>query len=76
MAAAALTAPPVAHAGPRWIIGRGVDLSLVIGSSAAGYAYLLLYAAMHVPITLSLVVLVGWARRHSHLRHCLANLLR
>src|SRR5580658_3613046 len=51
MAAVALTAPPVTRAGPRWIIGRGVDLSLVIGSSAAGYAYLLLYAAMHVPIT-------------------------
>src|ERR1700683_3469887 len=51
MATAVLTAPPVARAAPRWIIGRGVDLSLVIGSSAAGYAYLLLYAAMHVPIT-------------------------
>ncbi len=51
MAAVALTAPAVTRAGPRWIIGRGVDLSLVIGSSAAGYAYLLLYAAMHVPIT-------------------------
>ena len=35
-----------------WIISRGVDLSLVIGSSVAGYAYLLLYAAFHVPITL------------------------
>jgi hypothetical protein len=35
----------------RWIIGRGVDLTLVIGSAAAGYAYLLLYASFHVPIT-------------------------
>lgn len=49
--AAAFIAPPATRAEPRWIIGRGVNLSLVIGSSAAGYAYLLLYAAMHVPIT-------------------------
>ncbi|HWB83671.1 MAG TPA: hypothetical protein VG675_06000 [Bryobacteraceae bacterium] len=35
----------------RWIIGRGVDLTLVIGGSAAGYLYLLLYVALHVPIT-------------------------
>ena len=56
MAAAALTTNPDPRAGPytnspRWIIGRGIDLSLVIGSSAAGYVYLLLYVAMHVPIT-------------------------
>src|SRR6185312_3319948 len=50
MAAAALTAPNTRTA-PRWIIGRGVDLSMVIGSSAAGYLYLVLYVAMHVPIT-------------------------
>ena len=37
--------------GPRWIIGRGVDLSLVIGSALAGYVYLLLYVAFHVPIS-------------------------
>lgn len=35
----------------RWIIGRGVDLTLVIGSVAAGYVYLLLYAGFHIPIT-------------------------
>jgi hypothetical protein len=29
-----------------------VDLSLVIGSALAGYAYLLAYVALHVPITL------------------------
>src|SRR6204780_4577461 len=51
MAAAALIARPAASAQPRWIIGRGIDLSLVIGSSAAGYLYLLLYVALHVPIT-------------------------
>jgi len=33
----------------RWIIGRGVDLTLVIGSAAAGYLYILLFAAMRVP---------------------------
>ena len=50
MAAAAT----VVYAGParaRWIIGRGVDLSLVIGSALAGYGYVLLYAALHVPMT-------------------------
>ena len=35
----------------RWIIGRGVDLTLVIGSAVAGYGYLLLYGAFHVPIS-------------------------
>ncbi len=34
---------------PRWIIGRAVDLSLVIGSSTAGYVYLLLFTVFHVP---------------------------
>ena len=52
MAAAATT---VVFAGAkagasRWIIGRGVDLTLVIGSAFAGYGYLLLYGAFHVPI--------------------------
>lgn len=44
-------APPGAVRGI-WIISRGVDLSLVIGSALAGYAYLLLYTAFHVPIGL------------------------
>jgi hypothetical protein len=50
MATAAITAPPGAPVAPRWIIGRGIDLTLVIGSAAAGYLYLLLYCALHVPI--------------------------
>jgi hypothetical protein len=49
--AAPCVAPPGARAEPHWIIGRGVDLSLVIGSAGAGYLYLLLYVAMHVPIS-------------------------
>src|SRR5579871_245737 len=51
MAAATVPAPSVPKLHSRWIIGRGVDLTLVIGSAVAGYGYLLLYAAMHVPIT-------------------------
>ncbi len=52
MAAAAPTAaPPGARLASRWIIGRGVDLALVIGSPLAGYAYLLLDAALHVPFS-------------------------
>ena len=43
--------PGVAIQRPRWIISRGVDLTLVIGSAAAGYLYLLLYTAAHVPIS-------------------------
>jgi len=35
----------------RWIIGRGVDLALVSGSSLAGYLYVLLFAVGHVPIS-------------------------
>ncbi|HXB71844.1 MAG TPA: hypothetical protein VNY05_26640 [Candidatus Acidoferrales bacterium] len=35
----------------RWIISRGVDLSLVSGSVLAGYAYLLLYTVVHVKIS-------------------------
>src|ERR1044071_4767196 len=49
MAAAAHIAAP---APARWIIGRSVDLSLVIGSAAAGYLYLLLFAVFHVPISM------------------------
>jgi hypothetical protein len=53
MAAAAFAkAPSGAIFAPRWIIGRGVDLVLVIGSASAGYLYLLLYAGFHVPISL------------------------
>src|SRR6266496_5222874 len=48
--AAVATAP--AGMSPRWIVNRGVDLSLVIGSAFAGYVYLVLYTAMHVKITL------------------------
>lgn len=47
----AAIAQPLPRSEPRWIIGRGVDLSLVIGSGFAGYLYLLLYAALHVPIS-------------------------
>jgi len=36
----------------RWIISRGVDLSLVIGSSLAGYLYLLLHVVFQTPISL------------------------
>jgi hypothetical protein len=35
----------------RWIIGRGVDLTLVSGSSLAGFLYIFLYAVCHVPIS-------------------------
>jgi hypothetical protein len=51
-AVAGTVAPPRASLEPRWIIGRGVDLSLVIGSALAGYVYLGLYTALHVPISL------------------------
>src|SRR5437016_1899175 len=52
MAAAAYTATQsAARPASRWIISRRLDLSLVIGSSLAGYAYLLLFTALHVPIT-------------------------
>src|SRR5437016_8393282 len=56
MAAAAITGArgrsPGARWATRWIIGRSVDLWLVIGSALAGYAYLLLYRALHVKISL------------------------
>jgi hypothetical protein len=48
--AAVATAP--AGTSSRWIVNRGVDLTLVIGSAAAGYVYLLLYTALHVKISL------------------------
>src|SRR5690242_19815400 len=51
-AVAGTVAPPRASYEPRWIIGRGVDLTLVIGSALAGYVYLGLYTALHVPISL------------------------
>ncbi|HEX3746290.1 MAG TPA: hypothetical protein VHW09_20270 [Bryobacteraceae bacterium] len=51
-AVASMVAPSGAVRRNYWIISRGVDLSLVIGSALAGYAYLLLYAGLHVPITL------------------------
>jgi hypothetical protein len=35
----------------RWIVGRGVDLTLVIGSALAGYLYLVLHVAFHIPIS-------------------------
>jgi len=48
--ATAVIAPQVQRS--PWIVGRGVDLSLVIGSAAAGYLYLLLYVVFQVPISL------------------------
>ena len=51
-AVAPRVAPPGALRTDHWIISRGGDLSLVIGSAAAGYIYLLLYTGLHVPITL------------------------
>ncbi len=45
------TAALPTHLSTRWIIDRDVDLSLVIGSSLAGYLYLFLNLALHVPIT-------------------------
>ncbi len=44
----AAVATPAAAARPRWIISSRVDLSLVIGSSLAGYLYLALYVLLHV----------------------------
>jgi hypothetical protein len=48
----AAVAPAPAGPSPRWIVNRGVDLALVIGSAFAGYVYLLLYTALHVKISL------------------------
>ena len=51
MAAVAQSAAPApARPDSRWIISRGVDGVFVIGSALAGYVYLLLYAAVHIPI--------------------------
>jgi hypothetical protein len=50
MAAVASVQPPAARLRSPWIIGRAVDLSLVIGSAGAGYLYLLLYTLLRVPI--------------------------
>ncbi|MGH9675007.1 MAG: hypothetical protein ACRD44_17685 [Bryobacteraceae bacterium] len=50
MAAAALTSPvPAPRFLSRWIVGRGVDLTLVIGGSLAGYLYLLLFTVAQAP---------------------------
>jgi hypothetical protein len=51
-AVAPMAAPLRASRKSPWIISRTVDLSLVIGSALAGYLYLLLYTAFHVPVTL------------------------
>src|SRR5581483_9156532 len=51
---AAVASTPVLPGGridSRWIIGRGVDLALVIGSAAAGYLYVALFAAAHAPLS-------------------------
>ena len=42
-------AQPLARSESAWIIGRRVDLSLIIGSGVAGYIYLALYALFHLP---------------------------
>ncbi len=49
-AVASAPAVPGGRIDSRWIVGRGVDLSLVIGSAAAGYLYLFLFAALHAPM--------------------------
>ncbi len=50
MATATLIAPAAApRFEARWIVGRGVDLALVIGSALAGYLYLVLFTALQVP---------------------------
>jgi hypothetical protein len=50
-AAATMAAPLGARRYSPWIVSRGVDLSLVIGSAIAGYLYLALFAAFHAPIS-------------------------
>jgi hypothetical protein len=47
----AMAVAPPAPAKSRWIISRNVDLTLVIGSSLAGYIYLGLYSLLHIPIS-------------------------
>jgi hypothetical protein len=51
-AVAHMAAPSGARVSSRWIVSRNVDLSLVIGSSLAGYLYLLLFTIFQVPISL------------------------
>jgi hypothetical protein len=52
MAAVAQPAPPFARRlDARWIVSRSVDLTLINGSALAGYLYLFLFAAVHVPAT-------------------------
>ena len=50
-AVAQMVAPPSAIRPNHWIVGRGVDLTLVIGSALAGYVFLLCYTVFHVPVT-------------------------
>jgi hypothetical protein len=45
----AALAQPLARSEPGWIIGRRIDLSLIIGSGLAGYLYLALYTLLHLP---------------------------
>src|SRR6516165_11934582 len=42
-------AQPVSRIESPWIIGRRIDLSLIIGGSLAGYLYLLLFTVAHLP---------------------------
>jgi len=44
-------ASPTTRISTRWIVGRWVDLTMVIGSALAGYLYLFLYVALHAPIS-------------------------
>ncbi|HKE22936.1 MAG TPA: hypothetical protein VKB88_11140 [Bryobacteraceae bacterium] len=50
-ATAVIPGPPSAGLRARWIVNRPVDLSLVIGSGAAGYLYLVLFTVVHVPMS-------------------------
>jgi len=50
--AAAAIGQAAAPARQPWIVGPGVDLTFVIGSVLAGYAYLVAATAFHVSITL------------------------
>ncbi|MBZ5577490.1 MAG: hypothetical protein LAP40_13095 [Acidobacteriia bacterium] len=43
------SAPPIPRTESGWIVGRNVDLSLIIGGSLAGYLYLALFTLLHVP---------------------------
>lgn len=50
-AIATVAASPEAGLRTRWIVSRPVDLALVIGGASAGYVYLVLFAALHVPMS-------------------------